>query len=166
MELLRSPSCYCSHAVPESINRTPTFVQSARFNGKHDLFLFVLCWMLTKTVRIWSCFDVFVLLYVTICHVHTHIYVYICIYIYIYTCAYTHIYTYMTGKANCVAFIEVCILFRAYGQFVRYRARAYDNMYLIYKYLVQGNLRCLFLHACEFFCADLRHSSVCIGRKE
>ena len=49
----------------------------------------------------------------------------------------------MCGKANCVAFIAVCILFRAYGLFVRYRARAYDNMYLIYKYLVQGNLRCL-----------------------
>ena len=155
--------------VPESINRTPTFVQSARFNGKHDLFLFVLCWMLTKTVRIWSCFDVFVLLYVTICHVHTHIYVYIYIYIYIYTYILVHIYTYThicVARRTVLLFIAVCILFRAYGLFVRYRARAYDNMYLIYKYLVQGNLRCLFLHACEFFCADLRHSSVCIGRKE
>ena len=71
----------------------------------------------------------------------TYAYLYICkyiyVYIYIYTCTYIHIYTYMCGKANCVAFIAVCILFRAYGLFVRYRARAYDNMYLIYKYLVQ-----------------------------
>ena len=82
------------------------------------------------------------------------------IFIYIYCCTYIHIHTYMCGKANCVVFIAVCILFRAYGLFVRYRARAYDNMYLIYKYLVQGNLRCLFFHACQFFCADLCYNSV------
>ena len=44
--------------------------------------------MWTKTVGIWSSFDVLVLLYVTICHVHTYISVYI------YTFILVHIYTY------------------------------------------------------------------------
>ena len=36
----------------------------------------------------------------------------ICVHVYIHT----HIYVYMCGKANCVAFIAICTLFRAYGQ--------------------------------------------------
>ena len=74
------------------------------------------CCTWTNTVGIWSRFDVFVPLYVTICHVHTHIYVYVDVQISVYMCIYTHIYVYMCGKANCVAFIAICTLFRAYGQ--------------------------------------------------
>ena len=78
--------------------------------------VFFCCCTWTNTVGIWSRFDVFVPLYVTICHVHTHIYVYVDVQISVYMCIYTHIYIYMCGKANCVAFIAICTLFRAYGQ--------------------------------------------------
>ena len=78
--------------------------------------MFFCCCTWTNTVGIWSRFDVFVPLYVTICHVHTHIYVYVDVQISVYMCIYTHIYVYMCGKANCVAFIAICTLFRAYGQ--------------------------------------------------
>ena len=77
---------------------------------------------------IWSRFDVFVPLYVTICHVHTHIYVYVDVQISVYMCIYTHIYIYMCGKANCVAFIAICTLFRAYGPLGRFRAHLYEYM--------------------------------------
>jgi len=78
---------------------------------------------------------------------YAYLYIYVNIFMYIYTYILVHIYTYThicVARRTVLLFIAVCILFRAYGLFVRYRARAYDNMYLIYKFFVQGNLRCLF----------------------
>ena len=73
---------------------------------------FFLCWMWTNMVGIWSRFDVFVTLYVTICHVHIYAYLhtYMCIRIHAHICMFIHI-----CKANCVAIIAICTLFRAYG---------------------------------------------------
>ena len=78
---------------------------------------------------------------------YAYLYIYVNIFMYIYTYILVHIYKYThicVARRTVLLFIAVCILFRAYGLFVRYRARAYDNMYLIYKFFVQGNLRCLF----------------------
>ena len=59
------------------------------------------------------------------------------------------------SKANCVAIIANYILFGAYGHSVTFECpriayiyiyiytHIYDNMCLIYDYLLQGNLRCL-----------------------
>ena len=70
---------------------------------------------------IWSGFDVFVRLYVTICHVHTHIYVYIYTYILVHIYTYTHI---------CVARQTVLLLL----QFAHYLGHmvSFDDILLTY----------------------------------
>ena len=64
------------------------------------------------TMHFMETFYVLVLLYVTICHVH--LYMNVCIYIHICLYIYTHI-LYRCCKANGVAFISACPLFKALG---------------------------------------------------
>ena len=72
--------------------------------------------MWTKTVGIWSSFDVLVLSYVTICHVHTYIYVCIYIYIYIYIHTVTYIHIYYIGVAR-----QTVLLLLQLANYLRHR---------------------------------------------
>ena len=57
--------------------------------------------MWTNMVGIWSRFDVFVTLYVTICHVHMCMRLFTHIYVYTHTRTYMDVYRYEQGKLCC-----------------------------------------------------------------
>ena len=108
------------------------------------------------------CFRVF------ICDNMLCIYAYLClyIYIYIYTPTYIHIYTYVCGKQIVLLLLQFAHYLGHMVSFWRFRVHVYDNMYLIYTYLVQGNLRCLCLTTAKKIVVGGRSSrqpSSCIG---
>ena len=108
------------------------------------------------------CFRVF------ICDNMLCTYAYLClyIYIYIYTPTYIHIYTYVCGKQIVLLLLQFAHYLGHMVSFWRFRVHVYDNMYLIYTYLVQGNLRCLCLTTAKKIVVGGRSSrqpSSCIG---
>ena len=115
---------------------------------------FFLCWMWTNMVGIWSRFDVFVTLYVTICHVHMCMRLFTHIYVYTHTRTYMDVYRYEQGKLCCHycklhiiwgiwSFCDVLVPTYCVYIYIYIYTHIYDNMCLIYDYLLQGNLRCL-----------------------
>ena len=101
----------------------------------------------------------------------TYAYLYICKYIYVY------IYTYILLHLYKFIYIyfwqgELCCFLLQFAYYLGVMVCLYD---IVLSHMIiciwYTNSLCketfvAFLHVCEFFCADLRLNSVCIGRKE